>query len=238
MPDNLIQVEQSDSVLTLTLNSPDKLNALTVEVFEELEQHLSAARPDTEIACVVLQGAGRAFCAGHDLKALGSDADPATLAYEARTIDLLEALPVPTVARVHGYCLTGGLELALGCDLIVAAESARIGDTHGKWGLVPAWGMSVRLPERVGRSKAKELSFTSRQLDGREAEAIGLVDLCVPDDRLDAAIVDLTAEIVANSAGTNRTYKALYGRNGSPNRQSRLDFERSLPYGIPDSSLL
>lgn len=90
--------------------------------------------------------------------------------------------PEPTIARLHGHCFTGGLELALGCDLLVAAASTQLGDTYGQWGLAPVWGMSVRLPERVGRATAKELMFTSRRISGTEAAAIGLVDRAVPDD--------------------------------------------------------
>src|SRR5690606_21454049 len=116
--------------------------------------------------------------------------------FEPETVDALEQLAQPTIARIHGHCYTGGLELALACDLLIADESARLGDTHGQWGLVPIWGMSVRLPERVGRSAAKELMFTSRRISGAEAAAIGLVDRCVPDAELDATVAALAAEIV------------------------------------------
>ena len=115
----------------------------------------------------------------------------------------------------------------------MAAASAQLGDTHGQWGLVPAWGMSVRLPERVGRSRAKELMFTSRRISAATAAEIGLVDRCVPDDELDTAVAALAAEIVANSSGTNRIDKALLAaRSGMP-RTAALLFERSLPFGFP-----
>ncbi len=103
-------------------------------------------------------------------------------------MDALDQLPQPTIAKVRGHCFTGGLELALGCDLLVAAASATLGDTHGQWGLVPVWGMSVRLPERVGMSTAKQLMFTSRRIDGTEAGRLGLVDKVAADDELDAVV--------------------------------------------------
>ena len=149
-------------------------------------------------------------------------------------MDALERLPQPTIARLHGHCFTGGLELALACDLLIAAESTKLGDTHGQWGLVPIWGMSVRLPERVGRSTAKELMFTSRRIDGRAAAAIGLVDRCVPDDELDDAVDELAREILANSRGTNRIVKRLIATQSDLGRTDALLHERSLPFGLPD----
>src|SRR6266540_91250 len=181
----VVRTDQSDGLTTLMLNRPEKLNALTPSVFVELRAHLGAIAADSAVGCVVLAGAGRAFCAGHDLEAIANHDPAPSRHFEPETVDALENLPQPTVARIHGHCYTGGLELALACDLLIASESAKLGDTHGQWGLVPIWGMSIRLPERVGRSTAKELMFTSRRIDGRTAEAIGLVDRCVADDELE-----------------------------------------------------
>ncbi len=223
-----------DGLTTLTLNRPDKLNALSPAVFVELRNHLDAIAADTSIGCVVLTGAGRAFCAGHDLDAIASREPAPTAHFESETVDALEQLPQPTIARIHGHCYTGGLELALGCDLLIASDSARIGDTHGQWGLVPVWGMSVRLPERVGRSTAKELMFTSRRITGAEAATIGLVDRCVADETLDATIAALAAEILANSRGTNRIVKQLISDRSERTRTEALDRERQLPHGRPE----
>lgn len=227
---DLLTRHDSQGLATLTLNRPDKLNALSPECFVALRAHLDAIAADDSIECVVLQGAGRAFCAGHDLSTIHADMDEA---FAADTIDALERLPQPTIARLHGHCLTGGLELALACDILVAAESAKLGDTHGQWGLVPVWGMSVRLPLRVGRAMAKELMFTSRRISGLQAHAIGLVDRCVPDAELDAAVAHLVTEILANSGGTNRIAKALIAETGRRPHQEALQFERSLPFGLP-----
>jgi enoyl-CoA hydratase/carnithine racemase len=219
---------------TLTLNRPTKLNALNPAVFIQLRAHLDAIAKDPSVGVVVLAGAGRSFCAGHDLDAIASHEPAPTPYFEPETIDALEQLPKPTICRIQGHCFTGGLELALACDLLVAAESTKLGDTHGQWGLVPVWGMSVRLPERVGRARAKELMYTSRRLNARQACDIGLVDHCVPDDQLDARIDALCQEILANSKGTNRIVKALIADRDSRSRPAALVHERLRPYGRPE----
>lgn len=234
MTDDLVLRTDADHVATLTLNRPEKLNALTPGVFVRLRQHLDDLSGDDSIRCVVLAGAGRSFCAGHDLGAIADHEPAPSRHFEPETVDALEQLPQPTIARLHGHCFTGGLELALACDLLIAAESTTLGDTHGQWGLAPIWGMSVRLPERVGRSTAKELMFTSRRLDAAAAAQIGLVDRCVPDAELDATIASLAAEIVANSAGTNRIVKRLIADRTERSRTEALLHERELPHGRPD----
>lgn len=230
----LVLRHDDGGVCTLTLNRPEKLNALTPASFVELRAHLDAIATDESVRVVVLTGAGRAFCAGNDLAAISAGERAPTPTYQADTIDALEALPVPTIARIQGHCYTGGLELALGCDLLVASSSARLGDTHGQWGLVPVWGLSVRLPERVGRSRAKELSFTARRIDGETAAALGLVDHCVADDALDPTIASLCAEIVAASRGSNRIYKRLYADSARLSRPEALANERRNPHGVPE----
>lgn len=234
MNSTLVIRSDKDGLATLTLNRPEKLNSLTPQVFVELRKHVDAIAKDHSVRCVVLSGSGRSFCAGHDLAAIAEGEHGPGVHFEAETIDALESLPQPTIARLHGHCLTGGLELALGCDLLVAAESVSIGDTHGQWGLAPIWGMSVRLPERVGRSRAKELMFTSRRLRGPAALAIGLVDQCVADENLDAAVELLTNEILKNSQGSNRIAKSLLSAGEGMMRRDALLHERTLPFGLPE----
>lgn len=232
--DLVIRHDRADGLTTLTLNRPEKLNALDPASFVALRGHVDAIAADPSVGCVVLTGAGRSFCAGHDLDAISSKEAAPSPHFEPETVDALEQLPVPTIARIHGHCYTGGLELALACDLLIADESARLGDTHGHWGLVPVWGMSVRLPERVGRSTARELMFTSRRIDGHAAAEIGLVDRCVSDGLLDATVESLAAEILANSRGTNRIVKALIDDRAHRTRTEALLHERELPHGSPD----
>ncbi|MEO6652593.1 MAG: enoyl-CoA hydratase/isomerase family protein [Ilumatobacteraceae bacterium] len=233
MSDDLVIRVDADGVATLTLNRPDKLNALTPAVFVRLREHLEALADDGSIGCVVLAGAGRSFCAGHDLGAIASATPAPSPRFESETVDALQALPMPTIARIHGHCFTGGLELALACDILICDEAATLGDTHGQWGLVPVWGMSVRLPERVGVSTAKELMFTSRRIDGATAAGLGLVDHCAATGDLDASVAELAAEIVRNSWGTNRIVKALISDHADLTRSAALDHERHLPHGRP-----
>lgn len=234
MDEPLVLRSDIGGLTTLTLNRPDKLNALTPGSFVELRAHLDAIAGDTDVGCVVLAGAGRSFCAGNDLGGIAEGVQAPTPTFIPETVDALEQLPQPTIARLHGHCFTGGLELALACDILVASESAQMGDTHGQWGLVPVWGMSVRLPERVGRSTAKELMFTARRLSGTDASHIGLVDHCVPDDELNTTIARLTGEILSNSRGTNRIVKRLIADRFERSRDDALRHERSLPHGRPD----
>jgi enoyl-CoA hydratase len=234
MTQSLVLRSDLDGIATLTLNRPDKLNALTPAVFVELRRHIDAIGADRTVGCVVLTGAGRSFCAGHDLGAIQTGERAPSKHFEAETIDALATMPQPTIAKIRGHCLTGGLELALACDLMVCAGSASLGDTHGKWGLAPIWGMSVRLPSRIGQSRAKELMFTSRRVDGPSAAAMGLVDRCTNDEDLDASVDLLAQEIVSNSWGTNKIDKALIAANHKMTQHDALLNERELPFGLPD----
>ena len=230
----LVLRHDRDGLSTLTLNRPDKLNSLTPGVFVALRDHLEAIAVDATVNCVVLQGAGRSFCAGHDLAAISTGERAPSKHFEPETVDLLEQLPQPTIARLHGHCFTGGLELALACDVLIAATNTKLGDTHGQWGLVPIWGMSVRLPERVGNSMAKQLMFTSRRISGATAQEIGLVDVAVPEDELDSEVARMAAEILKNSPGTNRRVKLLIADRSERTRIEALLHERTLPHGLPE----
>jgi enoyl-CoA hydratase len=208
---DLVLREEQDGCCTLTLNRPQKLNALNFAVFKALDAHLDHIEKNvTSIGCVALRGAGRSFCAGHDLDDIGGGNEGRDVAhFETRTIERLSNLPQPVIVVVQGHCLTGGLELALGGDIVIAAESARFADTHGKWDLVPVWGLSQRLPRRVGRAKALEMSFTSRTYSGREAANMGLANICVADAELDATVAAFVKDVLANSWRSNRAIKTL-----------------------------
>lgn len=207
----LVLREDADGLATLTLHRPEKLNALTVAMFAELRAHVQQLAQDTErIGLVVVRGAGKCFSAGHDLADIAHGEHPPQPHFQADTIELLANLPQPVVTAVHGHCYTGALELALAGDLIVAAESAKFADTHARWALVPVWGMSQRLPRRVGLAKAQEMTYTARTYSGREAEAMGLVNWCVPDAGFDTALSTMARSILANSWYSLRANKRLY----------------------------
>jgi len=198
----------AEGLCTLTLNRPEKLNALDTRAFEELDAHLSALERETgRIGCVVVRGAGRGFCAGADLKALGTE--PVAPAFKPGVIERLGRLAQPVIAAVHGVCYTGGLELALAGDFIVADASARFADTHGKWGLVGAWGMGQRLPRRIGIAAAKRMMMTACEIDAAEAKTLGLVDLLAPAGELDGLVARFAAAVLANSWHTNFAAKRM-----------------------------
>jgi len=232
--ESLVLRSDADGVATLLLNRPDKLNALTAASFVALRGHLDDLAVDDSVRCVVLGGVGRSFCAGNDLASIAAGEKAPTPHYQSETVDALDSLPKPTIARIQGHCFTGGLELALGCDLLIAAADAKLGDTHGQWGLVPVWGMSVRLPERIGRSRAKELMFTARRISGSTAAGIGLVDRSVAPEDLESVVNELAAEIVANSPGTNRIVKQLIADGKDRHRTDALLHERERPHGVPE----
>ncbi len=207
----LVLREDSNGLATLTLHRPEKLNALTVALFAELRAHVLQLAQDTEhIGLVLLRGAGKCFSAGHDLADIAHGEQAPRPHFQADTIELLANLPQPVVAAVHGHCYTGALELALAGDLVVAAESAKFADTHARWALTPVWGMSQRLPRRVGMAKAQEMTYTARTFSGREAEAMGLVNWCVPDAEFDSALDTMARGMLANSWFSLRANKRLY----------------------------
>jgi enoyl-CoA hydratase len=206
----LIKREDDGGLCTLTLNRPEKHNALNSAMFAALDEHISALQGQTDrIGCVVLRGAGKSFCTGADLSELQDGSALVDLSSRPRILERLERLPQPVIAAVHGLCSTGGLELALAADFILSTASARFADTHGKWGFVPGWGMTQRLPRRIGYTRAKRMMLTGRIVAAEEAMAIGLTELCVADELFDAAVADFASLILANSWFSNRETKRL-----------------------------
>lgn len=209
MSEPLVRFERDGAVAALTLNRADKRNALNLALWGELDAHLAAIEALGEaLAVVVLRAQGAVFCAGNDLKERG--VKPPERFYQARIVTRLAQLPQPVIVAVQGGCYTGGLELALAGDIILASESATFADTHGKFALVPAWGMSQRLPRRVGQWKAREMSFTGLPVSGAEAARIELANHCVPDAELEARTRELADAIAAQSRHSVFAYKRLY----------------------------
>jgi enoyl-CoA hydratase len=206
---NLVLRADSGGVATLTLNRPEKLNALSKEVFEALEEHVDAiARETKKVGLVILRGAGANFSAGYDMhETLAHVKAHAKPHFHSEVIDKLANLPQPVISAVQGFCSTGSLELALAADLIVAAESARFSDVYARWGLTPVWGLSLRLPHRIGTAKASEMMFTCRSYSGKQAEAMHLANYCFPDGEFEAQLAALSADILSNSWYANHVNK-------------------------------
>ncbi len=233
MTDRILR-EDGDGLCTLTLNRPDKLNALDTASFEALDAHLASLEGQTDrIGCVVLRGSGRGFCAGADLNAMGKA--PIDPAYKPSVIERLARLPQPVIAAVHGVCLTGGLELALACDFILGDATARFADTHGKWGLVGAWGMGQRLPRRIGTAAAKRMMMTAREVGAQEALALGLLDDLAPTGEIAVSVVNLVKLILANSWHTNFAAKRMMrDGEGLPLEQALAQNRDRYPGNAPD----
>lgn len=220
---SLVLRENNHGAAILTLNRPDKMNALSKEVFEALDEHVEAlARETRTIGLVILRGAGANFSAGYDmtevLEYVRAGAKPH---YHSEVIDKLANLPQPVISAVQGHCSTGAMELALAADLIVASESAQFCDAYARWGLTPIWGLSLRLPHRVGRAKATEMMLTCRSYSGPEAQAMHLVNLCFADDQFDTELAALSTDILANSWYANQVNKrALIESDGLTLREA------------------
>ncbi len=226
--DTLVLRDDSDGLAILTLNRPEVLNALNPALFVELREHIEAIADDTDnVGCVILCGKGRSFSAGNDLKAIQAGETAPSRHFQAETLDAIEALPQPVIAAVHGHCYTGSLELALACDLMITAESAKLADTHGKWAMTPTWGMSQRLPRRVGILNAKELMYSGRVVTGTEAAEIGLANKCVPDEQLMDAAQAMARSFLENSWFTLRADKMLVNQGLNYTLADGLDFERN-----------
>jgi enoyl-CoA hydratase/carnithine racemase len=207
----LVMVEVAGRVATVTLNRPEALNAISTELALELAEAVEPLATDPGVRAVVLTGAGeRAFCVGADLKQrAGFDDHGWFVQREAfrRGFAAVRRCPLPTVAAVSGFALGGGTELALACDLIVAAEDATFGLPEVRLGLVPAGGGTQLLARRVGRSAARDLVLTGRRVGAEEARQLGLADRVVPRGEVLAAATTLAAEIAGNAPTAVRMAK-------------------------------
>lgn len=237
-----IAVDRDGPTVTVTLDRPDALNAITPTMLGELNEAFTALAADTEVRVVVLTGRGRAFSAGVDLKALGQrelvdgkvgDILDVPARQLTHTISTMAAV---VIGKVNGFCFTGALELALACDLVVTAHEAKLGDTHAKFGLRPTWGMSQRLPLAVGISRARELSYTARTFTGAEAAEWGMACRSAPAAELDAVVQSLIDEMLANSGESFVAYKDLYGVAEESGLETGLAHEYGTDYPFTDTA--
>jgi enoyl-CoA hydratase len=182
----LLEIDPQGGITTLTLNRPDKLNALSTALRNAIGTAFAELRDDAETRVVILTGAGRAFSAGIDLKELGGEAAMEDSgAVEFGMIDAIHAFDRPIIGAINGHAITGGFELALACDVLVASSEAVFADTHARVGIVPGWGLSQKLPRLIGIARAKEISFTGNFVSADQAERWGLVNRVVaPEDLL------------------------------------------------------
>lgn len=207
MSDSPILVDVQDRIAWVTLNRPDAMNAVNRALVDSLDDVLQTLGRDSNIRVIVITGKGRAFCAGGDLKGFlepDGSINPEELLrfveYSGSVFSRIAELPKPVIAAINGLALAGGLELALACDLVVAAESARLGDAHANFGLLPGGGGAARLVRVVGPMVAKYLAFTGEALPAASLVHLGLVNEVVPDVEFVARVRTVASRMAEKSA--------------------------------------
>ncbi|OBI18782.1 enoyl-CoA hydratase [Mycobacterium sp. E2327] len=216
-------------IRVLTLNRPDARNALSCNLVEALFDALCAADDDEGVAVVVLTGADPAFCAGVDLKEAAARGGDYFAVYESHNcVTRVGEMRTPVIGAINGPAFTGGLEIALGCDFLIASERAIFGDTHVHVGILPGGGMTARLPQLVGAAMARRMSMTGEIVDARRAEQIGLVTEVVAHAELLPRALELAAQIAAVPTITMRGLKEIYRRGSAAVVEPALAAEQSI----------
>jgi enoyl-CoA hydratase len=206
MVDDILLIDTQDRVRTLTLNRPQSRNALSAELRRRFFGALRDAEADGDVDVVIVTGADPVFCAGLDLKELGDTSQLPDISPQ------WPSMAKPVIGAINGAAVTGGLEIALYCDILIASEQARFADTHARVGLLPTWGLSVRLPQKVGVGLARRMSLTGDYLSATEALRAGLVTEVVAHDELLPTARRVAASIVGNNQKAVRALLASYHR--------------------------
>jgi enoyl-CoA hydratase len=231
--------EKSDGIATITLNRPEAMNAFSKDVVSEILNALEDVKNDDTVRVVVLTGAGeKAFSAGADIKSMVG-----MTALRARELSLmgerlclaLENLEKPVIAALNGYALGGGLEVAMSCDLRIASETARMGQTEVNIGLIPGWGGTQRLTRLVGMTKAKELVYMGKMIDAKTAGQIGIVNMVVPPDKFRETVRQFALELASKAPVAVKVAKALINKGSNIGLDSALALERE-GFGVVASS--
>jgi enoyl-CoA hydratase len=204
--DAVLLIDTQDRVRTLTLNRPQARNALSSALRTQFFGALRDAEADDSVDVVILTGADPVFCAGLDLKELGDSTELPDISPQWPT------MTKPVIGAINGAAVTGGLEFALYCDILIASEQARFADTHARVGLLPTWGLSVRLPQKVGVGMARRMSLTGDYLSAADALRAGLVTEVVPHEELLPTARRVAASIVGNNQNAVRALLASYHR--------------------------
>ena len=219
--DTLILREHHDDVEWITLNHPASRNALSLPMLQQLSEVIEQLHASPHTArCVVITGAGQAFCAGGDLRGFQADLSESNtdrlmqrLRFAMDLFDRIEALPMPVIAAVNGVAVAGGLELLLCCDMVIAAASARLGDGHARYGIIPAGGSSARLPRKISANRANYLLFTAELLPAQTLLEWGLLNQVVADAALLPTVRALAQSVAQHSPLGMQTIKGLLQRS-------------------------
>ena len=213
MADSLLLLHTSDGIATLTLNRPQAMNALSRALRAEIVHAFDAVAADPNVGVVILTGTGRAFCAGLDLKELATAGlDPASTEAAVADGDIVKAMARcdrPVIGAINGFAITGGFELALACDVLIASADAQFADTHARVGIMPGWGLSQKLSRAVGIYRAKELSLTGNYLTAHQAADWGLVNRVVQPEELLPVCRALARDMLSCDRDVVRQYKRV-----------------------------
>ena len=231
MSDEIVVERRASGVAVVILNRPQAMNALSATLRAALYEVMVTLRDDENVRVIVLTGAGeRAFTAGLDLKELGAgsaglavatDADP-----RSNPVRAVESCGKPVIGAINGVAITGGFELALACDVLIASENARFADTHALVGIMPGWGLSQKLQRIVGAARAREMSFTGRFIDAATALDWGLVSRVVPQSQLLPEALALAESMAFVDPAFIREYRQLMETGASLPLRDALEYER------------
>ena len=229
---SVLNVETEGEVAVVTLNRPEAMNALSSELSLAIANAFKELQANDSIRVVILTGAGRAFCAGMDLKEMSGE-----VSYESTledvgfaVYDAMSAFDRPIIGAINGHTITGGFELALLCDILIASTEAKFADTHARVGIIPGWGLSQRLPRMIGISRAKEICFTGNFITAQQAEAWGLVNRVVAPEELLPTCRTLADDISSCIPEMIRRYKQLINEGYGMNFADALAHESSVSF--------
>ena len=210
MEESVIVVEQpAPGLAVVTLNRPHAMNALSARLRAQLAASIEALGSDAGVRVVIVTGAGKAFCAGLDLRELGADNSALLPSAPDNPAATIRNFPGVVIGAINGAAITGGLELAMACDILIASETARFADTHGRVGALPAWHLSQRLSRTIGLYRAKHMSLSGQAIGARQAGEWGLVSEVVPPERLMERAREIAQDILAAPSETIAALKSL-----------------------------
>jgi enoyl-CoA hydratase len=223
-----VLLEQHDGFAIVSLNRPQTMNALSQELRRDFVAAFTECTDNPDTRVVILTGNGKAFCAGFDLKELGSQ-DAINTAEEADNVvaQAMDAFDGPIIGAINGHCITGGFEMALACDILIASENARFADTHARVGMLPGWGLSQKLPRLIGLSRAREIAFTGAPIFAQQAYEWGLVNHVVTEGELLPRAVKMAQDICACVPEVLQHYQTLISDGYSMSLNDALEWEEA-----------
>lgn len=226
MPYETLLIEKKEAVAIIRLNRPEKLNTINMQLMADLSQAMDVTASDDSVRSIILTGTGRAFCAGADLDEIANSELLRKNPPRYTIFNIIEDCPKPVVAAINGHCIGGGLELALCCDFIITSQTARIGLSEVRLGIIPLAGGTVRLPRRIGISKAKEMLFSGDRIDGQKAYDIGLANQVAAPENLIQGAISFCRRFAHSGPVAIKALKTLVNQGFQMDTMSALDFER------------